>query len=70
MICLVRSFWRGSETKTHFSQSFGAAVDWYKLAGVGDIIRDAIAIELAGAPEDEDDSGKLKKIVNDVRART
>jgi hypothetical protein len=68
MICLVRSFWQSYEAKTEFSQSFQAAVDWYRSSGVGDIIRDAIANEFAGVTEFSEE--KHLKIVNDARART
>jgi hypothetical protein len=70
MICLVRSFWHGSEAKTDFSQSFRAAVDWYRSEGVGDIIRDAVANEFAGDTGDSwGDWKELSKIVNDACAR-
>jgi hypothetical protein len=68
IICLVRSFWKSSEAKTDFSQSFQAAVDWYRSSGVGDIIRDAIANEFAGVTEG--DPEKLLKTIKDTRART
>jgi hypothetical protein len=71
MICLVRSFWQSSEAKTDFSQSFQAAVDWYRSSGFGNIIRDAIANEFAGVTEfSEGDPEKLLKTIKDTRART
>jgi hypothetical protein len=67
----VRSFGQGTRAKTDFLPSFRAAVDWYRSSGVGDIIRDAISNDFAGATEfSEGDPGKLLKIIKDARART
>jgi hypothetical protein len=71
MICLVRSFWQGSEANTDFVESFQAAVDWYRSSGVGDIIRDAITNDFAGVTEFSlGDREKVFKIIEDTRART
>ena len=68
---MVRSFWQGSESKTDFSPSFRAAVDWYRSSGISDIIRDAITNDFAGATKfSKSDPEKLFKIMKDARART
>jgi hypothetical protein len=70
MICLVRSFWQGSETKTDFLPSIQAAVDWYRSSGVEEFIRDAITKDFAGATEfSEGDTEKLLEIIEDARIR-
>ena len=52
-------------------ESFPAAVDWYPSSGVGNIIRDAITKDFAGAAKfSEGDPEKLLKIIKDARART
>jgi hypothetical protein len=67
----VQSFWQGSEAKPDFLPSFRAAVDWYQLSGVRDIIREAITDEFSGATKfSEGDREKLLKIIKDARART
>ena len=66
----MRSFWQDSEANTDFVESFRAAVDWYRSSGVGDVIRDAITNDFAGATEiSEGDPNKLLKIIKDARAR-
>jgi hypothetical protein len=71
MICMVQSFWQGSEAKTDFLPSLRAAVDWYRSSGISDIIRDAIANDFAGATQISDgDEEKFLKIIKDVRTRT
>jgi hypothetical protein len=67
----VGSFWQGSEAKIDFLPSFRSAVDWYRSSGVGDIIRDAITNDFAGATKfSKSDPEKLFKIMKDARART
>jgi hypothetical protein len=70
-ICLVQSFFQSSEANTDFVESFRAAVDWYSLSGVGDIIRDAITNDFAAATEfSEGNLERLLSIIKDARART
>ena len=51
-------------------ESFRAAVDWYPSSGIGDILRNAITKDFAGATRfSNSDRGKLVKIIKDARAR-